>query len=111
MCREQEPCRSVKYPCVCLCIPESCPGHNFQVPGRFAPNPFPPLDVSPPGRFAPGRFAPGRFAPTGRFAPGRFVPQISMRGGIGGINIEIYVHEVHRCGAKFLVLSYMTYKI
>ena len=54
------------------------------VPGRFAPNPFPPLDVSPPGRFAPGRFTPGRFAPTGRFAPWTFRPQISMRGGIGG---------------------------
>ena len=54
------------------------------VPGRFAPKPFPPLDVSPPGRFAPGRFAPGRFAPTGRFAPGRFAPQISIGGGGGG---------------------------
>ena len=32
-------------------------------PGRFAPNPVRPLDVSPQRRFAPGRFAPGRFAP------------------------------------------------
>ena len=39
------------------------------VPGRFAPNLFPSLDVSPPGRFAPGRFASGRFAPTVRFVP------------------------------------------
>ena len=57
-------------------------GHCKMVPGRFAPNPFPPLDVSPPGRFAPGRFAPGCFAPTGRFAPWTFRPQISM--GVGG---------------------------
>ena len=34
-------------------------------PGRFAPNPVRPLDVSPQWRFAPGRFAPGRFAPLG----------------------------------------------
>ena len=32
-------------------------------PGRFAPDPVRPLDVSPQRRFAPGRFAPGRFAP------------------------------------------------
>ena len=61
------------------------------VPGRFAPNPFPPLDVSPPGRFALGRFAPGRFAPTGRFAPWTFRPQISMR-VVGDIYVEIYVY-------------------
>ena len=63
------------------------------VPGRFAPNPFPPLDVSPPGRFAPGHFAPGRFAPTGRFAPWTFRPQISRRGGRGALHVEIHVHE------------------
>ena len=34
-----------------------------QNPGRFAPDPVRPLDVSPQRRFAPGRFAPGRFAP------------------------------------------------
>ena len=51
--------------------------HSDTVPGRFAPNRFPPLDVSPPGRFAPGCFA-----PTGRFAPWTFRPQISM--GVGG---------------------------
>ena len=33
-------------------------------PGRFAPDPVRPLDVSPQRRFAPGRFAPGRFAPV-----------------------------------------------
>ena len=32
-------------------------------PGRFAPDPVRPLDVSPQRRFTPGRFAPGRFAP------------------------------------------------
>ena len=32
-------------------------------PGRFAPDPVRPLDVSPQRCFAPGRFAPGRFAP------------------------------------------------
>ena len=32
-------------------------------PGRFAPDPVRPLDVSPQRRFAPGRFAPGRFVP------------------------------------------------
>ena len=49
------------------------------VPGGFAPNPFPPLDVSPSDRFAPGRFA-----PTGRFAPWTFRPQILIGGGGGG---------------------------
>ena len=44
-------------------------------PGRFAPDPVRPLDVSPQRRFAPGRFAPGRFAPPSRFAPGRFAPR------------------------------------
>ena len=58
---------------------------EIMVPGRFAPNPFPPLDVSPPGRFALGRFAPGRFAPW------TFRPQMSMR-VVGDIYVEIYVY-------------------
>ena len=37
--------------------------YEFMNPGRFAPDPVRPLDVSPQRRFAPGRFAPGRFAP------------------------------------------------
>ena len=39
--------------------------HSFveMNPGRFAPDPVRPLDVSPQRRFAPGRFAPGRFPP------------------------------------------------
>ena len=36
---------------------------KFTNPGRFAPDPVRPLDVSPQRRLAPGRFAPGRFAP------------------------------------------------
>ena len=38
-------------------------GYSKGNPGRFAPDPVRPLDVSPQRRFAPGRFAPGRFAP------------------------------------------------
>ena len=56
-------------------------GVSRLVQGRFAPNPFPPLDVSPPGRFAPGRFAPGRFAPKFQGGEG------------GGTYVEIHVHE------------------
>ena len=36
---------------------------SWKNPGRFAPDPVRPLDVSPQRRFAPGRFAPGCFAP------------------------------------------------
>ena len=46
-----------------LDIRPSCPLPSSKNPGRFAPDPVRPLDVSPQRRFAPGRFAPGRFAP------------------------------------------------
>ena len=35
------------------------------VPGRFTPNPCPPINVTPPGCFVPGCFAPGLFAHGG----------------------------------------------
>ena len=43
----------------CVCVGGGVGGN----PGRFAPDPVRPLDVSPQRRFAPGGFAPGRFAP------------------------------------------------
>ena len=56
------------------------------VVGRFSPNLFPPIDIQPPGRFVPGCFAPDflpildvlppwTFCPPGRFAPWRFRPK------------------------------------
>ena len=52
---------------------------RLSVPGCFAPNPFPPLDVSPVGRFAPGHFA-----PIEHFSPGCSTPPYFNRAGGGG---------------------------
>ena len=66
-------------------------------PGRFAPDPVRPLDVSLPRRFAPGRFAPGRFVPLVVSplvdSPQEEISTYSPQAEISTYFVEIYVNS------------------
>ena len=71
------------------------------IPGRFALNLFPPLDVSPPGHFVLGCSGPGLFAHTGHLALRTFRLQISMVCvGVWCFDVESYVHYILRLAAS-----------